>query len=177
MINLYSAQRHNNYLHCAACIAYTVNSCVFSRRLTLSLQSTGSWSMKVKKVKKKQETKIQCNDIRWNYSLSSSSLSSICYYVRWNGSTSSLFSVGSGVCQGSCLSPVIFNMFVNKFIVQLKLPDIGCHIGSVFVGCIMYADDIILLCPSLLGLQQMINTCCNVAGLLSLEFNVKNLIA
>ena len=57
MINLYSAQRHNNYLHCAACIAYTVNSCVFSRRLTLSLQSTGSWSMKVKKVKKNKKQK------------------------------------------------------------------------------------------------------------------------
>jgi len=37
---------------------------------------------------------------------------------------------------------------VNMFIVKLKLLDIGCHIGSVFVGCIMYADDIILLCPS-----------------------------
>ena len=87
-------------------------------------------------------------------------------------STSALFAVGSGVRQGSCLSAVIFNMFVNKFIVQLKLLDIGCHIGSVFVGCIMYADDIILLCPSLHGLQQMIDTCCNIASLLSLEFNI-----
>jgi len=98
------------------------------------------------------------------------------YYVRWRGSTTVLFSVGSSVRQGSCFSSVIFNMF-NKFIVQLKLLDIGCHIGSVFVGCIMYAVDIILLCPSLRGLQQMIDTCCNVASLLSLEFNVKNLIA
>ena len=34
------------------------------------------------------------------------------------------------------------------------------------------ADDIILLCPSLHGLQQMIDTCCNIASLLSLEFNI-----
>jgi len=37
-----------------------------------------------------------------------------------NGSTSALFSVGSSVRQGSCLSPVIFNMFVNMFITGRK---------------------------------------------------------
>ena len=49
---------------------------------------------------------------------------------------------------GSSTAVVYWYMFVNMFIVKLKLIDIGCHIGSVFVGCIMYADDIILLCPS-----------------------------
>jgi len=38
------------------------------------------------------------------------------------------FSVGSGVRQGSCLSPVIFNVYMNAFIEKLKSVGIGCHI-------------------------------------------------
>jgi len=39
--------------------------------------------------------------------------------VKWNGSLPRVFTVGSGVRQRSCLSPVIFNMFINAFIVNL----------------------------------------------------------
>jgi len=40
------------------------------------------------------------------------------------------------------------------FIVQLKLLQVGCHIMSLFVGCILglCADDIILFSPSITGL-------------------------
>ena len=68
------------------------------------------------------------------------------FMVRWNGSLSAPFVVSSGVCQGRCLSPAIFNVFINVFIVQLKLLRVGCHVMSLFVGCILYADDIILVC-------------------------------
>ena len=37
--------------------------------------------------------------------------------VKWNGSLSSWFSVSSGVRQGSVLSPALFTVFVNVFIV------------------------------------------------------------
>jgi len=43
---------------------------------------------------------------------------------------------------------------------------------SLFVGCILYADDIILLSPSGDGLQQMLDTCSEVARSISLVFNV-----
>jgi len=36
------AQRQHNYLYCAACTAYIVNSCVFSRHLKLSVLSAGT---------------------------------------------------------------------------------------------------------------------------------------
>jgi len=92
--------------------------------------------------------------------------------IRWNGALSEQFSVGSGVRQGSCLSPRIFTVFVNMFIVQLKYQNIGCNVLSMFFGCLFYADDIILLCPTVNGLQLMLNKCNEVAGLLALQFNV-----
>jgi len=41
----------------------------------------------------------------------------------------------------------------------------------MYVGCIMYADDIILLSPSMQGLQDMLNVCYSVSTKLSLQFN------
>ena len=62
-------------------------------------------------------------------------------------------------------------MFFNYFIVQLKLKQTGCHISSFYVGCLLYADDI-LLSPTVAGLQEMLDVCSDSARSLSLSFNV-----
>jgi len=54
------------------------------------------------------------------------------YAVRWNNALSAQFSVFSGVRQGSCLSPAIFNVFMNVFIKQLKQLGAGCYVSSLF---------------------------------------------
>ena len=91
--------------------------------------------------------------------------------VKWNGSLSRQFTVGSGVRQGSCLSPGIFNVFMNAFIVNLRQSDIGCHILNMYYGCLLYADDIVLLSPSIKGLQLMLDICSQTACELSVQFN------
>ena len=92
--------------------------------------------------------------------------------VRWNNHLSVQFPVCSGVRQGSCLSPAVFNVFMNVFIVKLKLADIGCHVASLYLGCLLYADDLILLSPTVTGLQCMLDKCSELADALSLRFNV-----
>ena len=77
--------------------------------------------------------------------------------VRWNNLYSNLFKVGSGVRQGSSLSPALFNIFINKVIIDLKKLDLGCYINNTWIGCVLYADDIILLSASLTSLQIMLN--------------------
>ena len=40
-------------------------------------------------------------------------------------------------------------------------------------GCILYADDILLLSPTAAGSQQMLDKCSEIAEVISLEFNVE----
>jgi hypothetical protein len=48
--------------------------------------------------------------------------------------------------------------FINVIIINLKLANNGCFIQYRFLGCLLYADDIILLSPSLHNLQRILNT-------------------
>ena len=76
--------------------------------------------------------------------------------VKWNNCLSCRMIVR----QGGILSPILFNIYVDGIIDSLQQFDMGCHIGSVYIGCIAYADDIILLSASVLQLQVMIDVCC-----------------
>ena len=40
-----------------------------------------------------------------------------------------------------------------ELIESLRISGFGCYIGDSFFGCIMYADDLLLLSPSLSGIQ------------------------
>jgi len=95
------------------------------------------------------------------------------FAVRWSNVISEAFVVGSGVRKGSCLSPAIFNVFMNVFIMKLKTLNVGCHVSGMFVGCLLYADDIILLSPSVIGLQEMLEKFYEISDTVSLQFNVR----
>ena len=98
--------------------------------------------------------------------------SKLFYAVRWNGKLFAHFTVCSGVDRAA-VSHAIFNVFTNVFIMQLKRQGIGCCISSMFLGCILYADDILLLSPTVAGLKKMLDKCSEIAEVISLEFNVE----
>ena len=58
---------------------------------------------------------------------------------------------------------------MNALITKLRSLSIGCTIKCVFLGCLLYADDM-LLCPSVKGLQPMLDNCCVIANALELTF-------
>ena len=55
----------------------------------------------------------------------------------------------------------------------MKNSAVGCHIGNHYVGALGYADDLILLCPSVSGMRKMIKVCEDYANDHSILFNGK----
>jgi len=73
--------------------------------------------------------------------------------VKWQSVCSYVFQLHSGVRQGGVLSPVLFGVYVNSLIYALISSGLGCHVAGVHVGCVMYADDLLLMSGSLHNLQ------------------------
>lgn len=93
------------------------------------------------------------------------------YMVKWHNRLSEVCAVKSGIRQGGILSPVLFNMYYDVIVQELSLHGYGCHMGGIFVGCIAYADDLILLSASLWDLQNMLNVCYEMGSCLDIVFN------
>ena len=62
---------------------------------------------------------------------------------------------------------------MDELIGRLKDSGIGCHIGKQFYGGFGYADDLKVLCPSVTGLQKMINICEKFGKDYDVLFNAK----
>ena len=91
--------------------------------------------------------------------------------VRWGNIISQPFNVKNGVRQGAVSSPILFCVYINDLIVQLRNLKVGCQLNCVYLGIWVYADDIILLSPSRSGLQLMTNVCEKFASLHQLNFS------
>ena len=50
-------------------------------------------------------------------------------------------------------------MYIDKLLVILRTSGFGCHIHGVFLGALIFADDIMLLSASRSGLQTMVDIC------------------
>ena len=92
--------------------------------------------------------------------------------VKWGNKQSDSFSITNGLKQGAVMSAILFCIYIGDLIKQLRRNRTGCWIEGDFVGAIIYADDIVLLSPTIDGLQKMINTCRNYTDKHNLTFSV-----
>ena len=79
--------------------------------------------------------------------------------VRWNSTFIELFSVSNGVKKGGVLSPILFILYLDKLLGELRELGIGCHMNSLFTGAFIYVDDITIIAPSCYALNSMLNVC------------------
>ena len=85
--------------------------------------------------------------------------------MNWNNVLSSIFQLNFGVRQGSVLSPALFAVYLddlsNLFILERhKL-------------VILYADDILIIAPSITGLERMLHACEQELHWLDMAVNFK----
>ena len=91
--------------------------------------------------------------------------------VKLVGVRSATFKLTNGTRQGSVLSPVLFAVYLDGFLVQLKTLGVGCHVAGVWFGAVCYADDLILLAPSRTAMAMMLEICDSYAASHNLEFS------
>ena len=68
--------------------------------------------------------------------------------VKWSNLESESFPVPNDVRQGSCLSPMLFNVYIDDLLHMVQHSKVGCRIGQTAVNILAYADDLIVLSPS-----------------------------
>ena len=85
--------------------------------------------------------------------------SSLWCRVKWADTYSDWFSVTAGVRQGGILSPDFYSIYVDDLIQNLKDSGKGCHFLESFAAALFYADDMVVLAPSIRGLRALLRTC------------------
>ena len=93
------------------------------------------------------------------------------YRILWNGSVSNYFNIQNGVKQGAVLSPILYTLYVEKLIEDVKMSKKGCFIGNTCAAIFIYADDVILLTPSRSAMQYLLNICNEFSIFTGILFN------
>jgi len=102
---------------------------------------------------------------------------SICFTcVRWGAKFSGFFKLVCGIRQGGVLSPHLFAVYIDDLIKLIQSSNVGCMIGVISMNIFVYADDIILLAPSVGALQHMISVCETHLAYLDMTLNTKKCV-
>jgi hypothetical protein len=71
--------------------------------------------------------------------------------------------------------PFLFAIFIDGSLVnKIKDANTGCYVSTICVS-VLYADDILLISPSVTGLQTLVNICETELNNIDMSINAKNL--
>lgn len=91
--------------------------------------------------------------------------------VKWGETYSDPSGIQNGVKQGGVMSPVLFSVYLDDLLLRLSKLRVGCHIDNKFMGAFGYADDLVLLAPSLNATKTMLKACEQYADEYNIIFN------
>ena len=79
--------------------------------------------------------------------------------IKWGKHLSEPLHVTNGFRQAGLLSPYLFAVYLDDLSIELNSIKVGCYIGDVLLNHLMFADDICVFCPSVRGLQSILDVC------------------
>ena len=91
--------------------------------------------------------------------------------VMWRGCYSKSFKIFNGVKQSGVLSPVLFSIYIDELIKMVRNTGAGCFVGSKCCSILVYADDILLLAPTVTALRKLMAKCEEYSNIYSISFN------
>jgi hypothetical protein len=78
-------------------------------------------------------------------------------YIAYGDEVTSIFKTKTGVKQGGPLSPKLYNAYIADIVVKINEVQDGVFIGDIKLNIIIYADDILLLSNTKVGMVKMLN--------------------
>ena len=81
------------------------------------------------------------------------------YVVKRGNVILSGFTVFNGLRQGELISPALFNVYTDHLNNLLTVAKVGCQIAGNCMNNLGYADDFMLMSPSVKALQQLQRIC------------------
>ena len=91
--------------------------------------------------------------------------------IQWGNMRSSFFNISNGVRQGGILSPKLFSVYMDDLSNILISSGVGCFLNNVCFNHVFYADDLCLMAPCAIALQELLNICHRYSITADLNFN------
>ena len=92
-------------------------------------------------------------------------------WVRWGQARSDIFPIMNGIRQGSIASPVLWAVYCDQLIKELRHLGLGAHVAGLFMGVAAYADDLVLVAPTRHAMQLMLAVCEKYAEQYNIKFS------
>ena len=93
--------------------------------------------------------------------------------IRWGNIYSRYITLKCGIRQGGVLSPYLFAVFIDDVVKLVHSSKHGCHIGTVNFSIYLYADDILIVAPSVSALQHLVRLVEKYLSNIEMTLNVK----
>jgi len=73
---------------------------------------------------------------------------------------------------GGVLSPYLFAVYIDGLVDKIRNCPFVCFIKNVCMSILLYADDILLIAPSVTSLQKLLHICDNELSCINMSINV-----
>ena len=97
--------------------------------------------------------------------------------VRWDNSLSLAFRCSNVIRQGGQLSPLLYNVYTDDLNHHLEATGVEFYVGGACLNSLSYADDIVLLTPTVTALQTLSEVCHAYAGPHEIVYNTTKTVS